>query len=219
MTFNILVVCAANVCRSPLAAAILTDRLASVGPLHRVRVTSRGANAVAGVDCCTEIVNAARRSGIDAELLESHRSHTLQAEWVESADLVLTADRETRSCVVRLCHAAHPRTFTLREAAELGSLLPARGAEVRRTSAHLSAFVEELNGFRGLTELPRVDRRRSASRPWRRIPVHSHDIPDAHQGEAGMHGLALGLVVSSAEQVGGALVSWAHAGATRDAVE
>jgi hypothetical protein len=74
MTFNILVVGAANVCRSPL--------------------------------CCRHPDGPARDG------------------WPVPP----------RQCL-RLCHAAHPRTFTLREAAEMGSLLTAPGAGVRRTSA------------------------------------------------------------------------------------
>jgi protein-tyrosine phosphatase len=219
MTFTILLVCGANVCRSPLAAAVLTNRLLSAGLLGQVRVTSLGVNAVAGLDPCTYVVEAARAHGVDVEAMERHRSRRLSVEAVDRADLVLTADRETRASVVRLSHSAHARSFTLRETAGLGALVlaPRPGVRSAETSAHLTTFVNELNGLRGLTELPRTERRRSPTRPWRSTKVHSHDIPDAHQGLAKLHAVTFGLTATSTEQVAAALVSWTRASAGRDA--
>lgn len=214
MTFTILLVCRANVCRSPLAAAVLANRLASAGLLGQVKINSLGVDAIPGRAACPEVVRASREYGVDVGAMEHHRSRRLTAEAVERADLVLTADQLTRSSVVRSRHSAHARSFTLREATGLAALMTAAQPGVHRMdrTAHLTTFVSELNELRGLTELPRVERRRSPSRPWRSVMVHSHDIPDAHEGGAHLHAIAVGLSVRSTEQLAGSLVSWLGVG-------
>jgi protein-tyrosine phosphatase len=116
-SYDVLVVCLGNLCRSPLAERLLRLRVADSPD---VRVTSAGAHAVVGAPmdalAATEL---ARLGGDPADFA----ARQLTSEVVTSADLVLTATRELRGQVVALAPSALKRTFTL---LELATLLDAR---------------------------------------------------------------------------------------------
>jgi protein-tyrosine phosphatase len=133
---RILVVCTGNVCRSPLAEALLRVRLAEhgVGP-EQVLVESAGLRALAG-DTMTpqaerELVGLGGVAG-------GFRSRQLLESMVRGADLVVTADRSHRSAVVQMVPKALRYTFTLRELerlmadADLSGLPSAPADRVRR---------------------------------------------------------------------------------------
>ena len=80
----VLVVCHGNVCRSPLAAALLAAELAPAG----VRVESAGF-FTPNRRCPPEAVTVAARRGVD---LSAHRSTLLTAALAHSADLIVVMD-------------------------------------------------------------------------------------------------------------------------------
>lgn len=122
---SILIVCAANVCRSPLAELALRRGL---GDDSSVRVHSAGVRAEEGDPICTEV--AARRTDEHwQEQARAHRSREVTPEMLAAADLVLTASRDIRGELVRLAPELRDRMFTLREAAHLGAGFPAGGSE------------------------------------------------------------------------------------------
>jgi len=87
----IVVVCHGNICRSPLAAALLRRALGSDG----IRVESAGfagPNRVAPHDA----VAAAARRGVD---LSNHRSRLLTADLVSAADLLVVMEPEQQRAV------------------------------------------------------------------------------------------------------------------------
>lgn len=86
MTMRILVVCSGNTCRSPLAAAMLSERIAQHRRLAGTEVTSAGTSAWPGSPASDGSLLVALERGID---LSSHRSRPLTAELVQGADLVL----------------------------------------------------------------------------------------------------------------------------------
>lgn len=113
---SILVVCAANVCRSPLAELALRRGL---GEGSSVPVRSAGVRAQDGDPICSEV--AARHTDGDwQEQAGEHRAREVTPEMLAEADLVLTASRDIRGELVRSAPELRDRMFTLREAAHLG---------------------------------------------------------------------------------------------------
>ena len=110
----ILVVCTANQCRSPLAAAVLRARLFSRAV--DVNVESAGLGD-SGYPATPPTIEAAARAGFD---LSPHRSTRLDAEQVARAELVLGMERRHVREAVALDPHAWPHAFTLRELARRG---------------------------------------------------------------------------------------------------
>lgn len=112
MTSRILVVCTANVCRSPMVAAMLASRLDP----DRFEVHSAGVRAPAGRPMDADSAAQLRRLGVPVPTTTSRQ---LDAALVAQADLVLTATRAHRADVLDLHPRALRRTFTVREFAAL----------------------------------------------------------------------------------------------------
>jgi protein-tyrosine-phosphatase len=113
---DILVVCTANQCRSPLTAASL--RAHAMKRSLPVVVTSAGVQAIAGLPATPPTMDAARRVGLD---LADHRSLPLAADDVNRADLVLGLERRHVQEVVLHDREAFTKTFTLKELARRGA--------------------------------------------------------------------------------------------------
>jgi protein-tyrosine phosphatase len=151
---SVLVVCSANVCRSPLAARLLSASL-------EVPVVSAGSRARAGMPPCP-VSNPS----------VGHASVRLEAAHVRSASLVLGAAREHRSAAVALVPSAQTRSFTLLQAARLASWVSARGVTAPpalSASERLTWWVEELDAARG--DAPRGE-------------ASDDDLPDPHESSA-----------------------------------
>ena len=131
-----LFVCTGNICRSPLAEALLEARSRRLGlPVH---VESAGTWAHRGNPATPDAVTAGREVGLE---LEGHRARPLSDHLVHRADLVLGLTREHRDEVVGLVPEAAGRTFTLKELAALLGRLPAPPAHTDRDVA-LQRIVE-----------------------------------------------------------------------------
>lgn len=113
--FAVLVVCTANICRSPLAELLLADRLDA----ERFEVASGGVRGWDGSPMDGDVQVEAKRLGVDPA---PFRSRPLARHHLSAADLVLTATREHRAAVLDLEPAALRRSFTLRELAGLAPL-------------------------------------------------------------------------------------------------
>ncbi len=85
---NILIVCTANICRSPVAAAILSDRLRQRG-LDDWKVLSAGTWAMVSRGASRFSIVVARRAGLD---LTHHRAMMVNEGLLRGADLVLTME-------------------------------------------------------------------------------------------------------------------------------
>ncbi|MFC4139926.1 MULTISPECIES: hypothetical protein [unclassified Microbacterium] len=121
-TLSVHVVGTGDVCRSPLAAALLARRFAQAGtPAH---IDSSGVSAQVGApaDRLTQLV--AREHGVD---LSSHRARPFDPASAVHAALVLTVTRQQREAVIALLPAATRRVFTLREFAEVARPLADAG--------------------------------------------------------------------------------------------
>jgi len=102
---HILVVCTANQCRSPLAAAALVAQAADRP--HLIDVTSAGIQAVDGMPATPPTVDAARRVGLD---ISAHASRPLERAEVQEADLILGLERRHVQEIVRRGQDVGPRT-------------------------------------------------------------------------------------------------------------
>jgi protein-tyrosine phosphatase len=119
MSRRALVVCTANVCRSPVVAKLLQRALDEQPSSGAWVVTSAGtADVCADADPYT--VAAAKAVGID---LVRHRRRTLSKQILDTdgRDLVLTMTREQLRYAVALDHTAWPRTFTLKQLARVAA--------------------------------------------------------------------------------------------------
>jgi protein-tyrosine phosphatase len=119
-TFDVLVVCTANVARSPLFATMLAERAGD-----GVRVTSAGTWAREGDTAARGSQRLAERRGLD---LSEHRSRPLTRELVAASDLVLTMSEDQRHACATMAEGAPTRAFTVREFARLVRRLDRSGA-------------------------------------------------------------------------------------------
>lgn len=86
--FKVLMVCTGNICRSPMAAAFLTQMLTN-DLEGKVDVFSAGTHAIFGYPAEPFACQAAEYFGCN---LDKHRSQTLSKEMVRSAGLVLVME-------------------------------------------------------------------------------------------------------------------------------
>ncbi len=112
--------CTANICRSPMAAALLSRRLAALG----VSVPVRSAGMLSSGDPpCPEVISVMARYGIE---IASHRSQLARAADLARADLVLAMARDNLRYAVITEPAAWPRAFTLKELVRRGAQIGPR---------------------------------------------------------------------------------------------
>jgi len=108
-TKNILLVCTGNICRSPLAAALL-ERALGERAAEGIKVSSAGTGAWDGAPVSEGAYLVGLERGLD---LSSHRARLLTRELVEEADLILTMARHHRARVDEL--GGEGRVFVLGE--------------------------------------------------------------------------------------------------------
>lgn len=90
---SVLVVCTGNICRSPIAAALLARRLNDAGK----QVDSAGVAALIGAPAAPYAQEVMRERGYD---LSDHRGRQLTAEMLAQADLVLALDETHRRWIL-----------------------------------------------------------------------------------------------------------------------
>jgi protein-tyrosine-phosphatase len=140
---QILLVCTGNICRSPLAAALLQRALAERG-IEGIGVCSAGTGAWDGAPVSEGAYLVGLERGLD---LSGHRARLLTRELVEAADLVLTMARHHRARVDEL--GGEGRVFVLGEyagregdAAEVSDPFGGDLEVYRDTCSELEALIE-----------------------------------------------------------------------------
>ena len=116
-TFNVLVVCTANHCRSPIAEQLLSAAVGEhLGDANSWNISSAGTD----VDRIRPLHQFAeevlRERGV---LVPGHRAVQVTREQIMEADLILAAARQHRAAVVTMAPPALGRTFTIRQFARL----------------------------------------------------------------------------------------------------
>lgn len=132
---RLLVVCTANISRSPLAAAILARRLTD--RRFAVRVTSAGTRSThLAVDELS--VAAGSELGLD---LAGHVPRKLTSDMIaeEGADLIVPMTREHLREIVLVDRKAWSRTFTLKELVRLADKHAAAAPDARTWIGALSS--------------------------------------------------------------------------------
>lgn len=155
---NILTVCTGNICRSPLAEAVLASRLADLD----LRVHSAGTQALVGHGMPPEARQLAERNGVTPARAAAHRARLLTETLMMDADLVLTMSAQHSTIAVQMAPRRLHRTFTVREFARLAATLDdgvlrsvGRGAANPRS--RFNALVQAVADQRGVAPRPAGD--------------------------------------------------------------
>ena len=142
---DILFVCHANLCRSPMAELLFRHALGDAG----VRVGSAGTNARDDLPAHELTARVLREHGADPATFRSRR---LTAGLVGSAGLVLTATREQRAACVALQPAAVRRAFTITQFGRYASAAGQAGPDDASAQERLRRLIDQVPLIRG--ELP-----------------------------------------------------------------
>ncbi|HSK54065.1 MAG TPA: low molecular weight protein-tyrosine-phosphatase [Jiangellales bacterium] len=98
--FRVVLVCLGNICRSPMAEAVLRDRVAAAGLAGRVTVESAGtADYHVGSGADSRALAALEARGYDGS---EHRARQFRRDWFTRADLVLALDDDNLAALVAL---------------------------------------------------------------------------------------------------------------------
>lgn len=115
MSLSVLVVCSANVCRSPTCEIAMRRAAAAAGLDDLVSVASAGLRVEIGAARCDQAEAWLR------EPLPPHVGRETTPEVLAAADLVLAVDRTVRDECARLGPSSRPRLFTVRQGALLAA--------------------------------------------------------------------------------------------------
>ncbi|MEO8220369.1 MAG: hypothetical protein ABI563_06255 [Specibacter sp.] len=199
-TLSVLIVCAANLCRSPLIAF-------AAGRAGGVITMSAGLLARDGMPMCP--MSATRISLHDggARHVESFRSRALSSLDLDGFDLLLTATTAMRSDVVKQHPKLRGKTFTVLETLALGKM-PLSGTELDEVRSNGPAAV--MFARRGTVSSSPARRRALL-----RSRENSLDISDGHTDRGNRHHLATAdLAERAGSELGTQLRQWQGAAVT-----
>jgi protein-tyrosine phosphatase len=106
MIDRVLVVCEGNICRSPLACAMLAQALPEIG------FSSAGTDALVGEGADPLVLEMARERGVS---LDEHVAAPLTDERVRAADLILTMTKVQREQIELAWPYARGKVYRLNE--------------------------------------------------------------------------------------------------------
>lgn len=109
---RILVVCTGNICRTPMAKALLQREVEQAGLSEQVVVDSAGVYAVVGGRASRGSVNAMAERGLD---ITDHRGKQLDFRLMDEADLILVMEESHRRSIFMSWPQALRKTFLLSE--------------------------------------------------------------------------------------------------------
>lgn len=110
---RILVLCTGNICRSPLATALLRLQLEADGCAGRIQVQSAGTRALVGQPADETVLYVASEQPLLLRELEKHRAQQVNATLLWWADLVLVMESSHVRQLSRIDPRAHEKTSLL----------------------------------------------------------------------------------------------------------
>ncbi|HEX3981637.1 MAG TPA: hypothetical protein VHW93_10445 [Acidimicrobiales bacterium] len=145
---HFLFICTANICRSPMAAALFAEHIENLS--DPVAVSSSGIRAGAGMagrGVPDEVLQVMAPYGID---LRTHRSQALTQPMLEEADLIVGMSRRHVQEAVLIDPPSWPKAFMLKE-------LVRRGSELgpRRPDQGIRSWIDGVHGDRTRESLAR----------------------------------------------------------------
>ena len=199
---TVLVVDGSDVCRAPIVVHTLRERFARAAELAGLEVLSRGLTAEPGATMCESASSRMGWSGSSIAFFGAHRATPLTVADIAEADLVLTAERQQRSAVVRMLPGTQAAVFTWKEALVLATVLTDRIRHgVADAPADAAGLARALHAARGTVPLiePPV---RTGVLHWRRAPVADPiTVADGHGGPA-QHSRVTQEALEVAERLG-----------------
>lgn len=111
---TILFVCTANICRSPMAAALMRDRIMWAGLEDQVQVLSAGVWAEKGSRASTNATAVLRLRGID---MAEHRSQPLSYQLLRQADIILVMEEAHRRSIFYMAPELLSKVYLVTEMA------------------------------------------------------------------------------------------------------
>ena len=110
---TLIFICTANICRSPMAAALAAHALsAEEPPLNQLKVDSAGVSAYSGEPVSPESEEALKRVGIN---LEAKRSRRLNQKMIERSLAIFGMTESHRHLVRATFELPHPHLYLMRE--------------------------------------------------------------------------------------------------------
>jgi len=109
---KIILVCYANLCRSPLAEGIFKQLLERIGKSDNVIVSSAGIHAYEGSPPHSKSIQVAKERGID---ISGYGGVQLTKEMAKDADLILTLDESVKHHILSYYINDSEKIFTLKE--------------------------------------------------------------------------------------------------------
>ena len=208
---RILLVCAANICRSPAAEELLRGELTQSPAFKDMDLTfeisSAGTNAVPGWARCPESISFAGP-------FQENASINIAEVDIESFDLILTMERAHRGLIVTENPRLRNRLFTLRDAGSLAKYLSGQSLvlDVAAKTITLESANQgfEFSPLSNVPALPLQPRERwewflTELDAWRgQVPMAldsgkfgENDIPDPHDKGRASHNEAFELLKTS----------------------
>lgn len=106
---RILLVCTGNLCRSPLAEAMLRLQLTADGRGDQAQVRSAGTKAVLGKRVDETVLFVAQTQPALVQELQGHRSQPVDRSLTWWADLILVMETRQAQSVLKLDPSAQPK--------------------------------------------------------------------------------------------------------------
>ena len=109
MFSGVLLVCVGNICRSPMAEALLIDRL-SDSNYSRINITSAGVGALVGHEADATAKELMTEKNID---VSAHRARQLNTELISEYDLILVMEKSHINAVHNMAPSSKGKVHLL----------------------------------------------------------------------------------------------------------